>query len=345
MRIVHVIQGLPRTAGTTVFVVELAKEQIRCGHSVEIVHYSINECDNSDVPIRKISSLNDLEYIPDVVHNHAVWSMCQIRAMRWCRKHGVKYVVSVHGCLMPRVMRKGWLKKHLFYWLFLKHNLQNAAAIHCTGEGERDAVEALGIKPPKIIAPLGCKIPDLDKERVRDEGVSRNILFLGRLGEEKGLMYLLDAWKTIKHEGWKLIIAGPSWLGYGEKLKSKVEVEGILNVEFTGNADEKMKDALYRAADLFVLSSPMENFSMVVLDALAYGIPVICTKGTPWKSIEDNKCGWWIDSNSSEAIKLAIEIGMKLPRSEVEMMGAQARELAKHFSWLEIAKKINPVYA
>lgn len=340
MKIVHVIQGLPRTAGTTVFPVELAAEQVKLGHEVEIVHFTFNECGYSKVPIRKIATLDDLGYDPDIVHVHALWSMCQVKAMQWCRKHGVKYILSVHGCLMPRVMNKGWLKKHIFYWLFLKKNLQNAAAIHCTGEGEREAVEVMGIKPPKIIAPLGCHLPVIDEVKVRGGVEQRNLLFLGRLGEEKGLMYLLDAWKAIKHEGWKLTIAGPSWLGYGELLKAKAKDEGITDVEFPGNADEKMKDELYRAADLFILPSPTENFSMVVLDALAYGVLVVCTKGTPWGCIEENKCGWWIEPNSIEAINAVLTKAMNLPRSEVEAMGKRARSLATKFSWPEIAKTI-----
>lgn len=343
MKIVHVIQGLPRTAGTTVFPVELANEQLKAGNQVEIAHFTFNECENSDISIRKIANLSDLGYIPDIVHIHALWGMCQVRAMGWCRKHKVRYIVSVHGCLMPRVLNKGWLKKHLFYWLYLRKNLQNAAAIHCTGEGEREAVEALGLKPPKIIAPLGCHIPQIEEVKVRGE--QRNILFLGRLGEEKGLMFLLDAWKAIDHKNWKLTIAGPSWLGYGDRLREKVEVEKIASVEFTGNADEKMKDELYRAADLFILPSPMENFSMVVLDALAYGVPVICTKGTPWKCVEDNKCGWWIEPNSVEAIRVSLEEAMNLQQSEIEMMGARARNLANLFSWSEVAKMLEKAYS
>lgn len=344
MKIVHVIQGLPRTAGTTVFPVELAAEQVKLGHEVEIVHFTFNECGYSKVPIRKIATLDDLGYIPEVVHVHALWSMCQVKALQWCSRNKVKYIVSIHGCLMPRVMKKGWLKKHIFYWLFLKKNLQSAAAIHCTGDGERDAVEALGLKPPKIIAPLGCHLPllkpDSSNVHLHLQPTPKTLLFLGRLGEEKGLMFLLDAWKAIDHKNWKLTIAGPSWLGYSELLKAKVKDEGITDVDFPGNANEKVKDELYRAADLFILPSPTENFSMVVLDALAYGVPVICTKGTPWKCIEENKCGWWIEPNSVEAIRVALEEAMSLPQEEVKDMGKRARDLATKFSWSEVAKTI-----
>lgn len=339
MKIIHIVRSLIKTSGVSVFVAELANAQAQEGHEVYLYYTWDPEYPlGANVRARCLQNLDEIKENPDVVHIHGLWSFDMIRAMIWCRKSGKRYVVSPHGGLMPRVLNKGWLKKHIFYWFFLKRNLQCAAAIHCTGESERNAVEALGLKPPKIIVPLGCKIPP-SVERMGD-GNQRNVLFLGRLGEEKGLLYLLDAWKSVDHRGWKLTIAGPSWLGYGEKLKSKVEDEGIEGVEFTGSADEKMKDTLYRASDLFILPSPMENFSMVVLDALAYGVPVICTKGTPWKCIEENRCGWWIESNSVAVICTALEEAMNLSRSEMQAMGGRARKLAAQFSWPEVAKKL-----
>lgn len=364
MKIVHAIVGMTRTAGTTVFVRELAREQLTQGHDVRIAYHTRSEVDAESMPIVKIQSLDDLGYCPDIVHIHAIWSMFLVQAMRWCVRKGIPFVVSPHGGLMPRVMNKGWLKKRLFYSLFVKPLLKKAKAIHCTGEGEVAAVKLLGILVKTFIAPLGCRLPKMDEETAKDNGEQRNVLFLGRLGEEKGLVLLLDAWKGIAWKGqvepspsaasWKLVIAGPSWHGYGEGLKNKVEVEKIGGVEFTGSADETMKDRLYRAADIFVLPSPTENFSMVVLDALAYGVPVICTKGTPWRvislpptppSTSPSPAGWWIESNSVEAIRVALEAAMKLTDEERQVMGARGREVAQGYSWEHVCRVVMEFYA
>ena len=343
MRVVHVIEGLPRTAGTTVFPIEVAREQLALGHEVEIVHFTFNDCADSGVRIRRVESLDELGYCPDIVHIHAFWSLCQVRAMRWCRQNGVPYVVSPHGGLMPRVLRKGWLKKHLFFWVFVKSALAKAVALHCTGEGERTAVEALGIRTRTFTVPLGCRLPVGSEVKVKGEGEQRMVLFLGRLGEEKGLELLLEAWKEIQTTSGKLVLAGPSWQGYGEKLREKVEVEKIGGVEFAGPADEAMKDRLYRAADVFVLSSPMENFSLVVLEALAYGVPVICTKGTPWKGIAEQDCGWWIDYTRESFVR-ALKDALEASDEKLGEMGARARALAGTYDWRRVAERLTGLY-
>ena len=330
MRIVHVTRSLILNSGISVFVCRMAVAMSEAGHDVYLRYtWKPEMAVNAKVDARKFSSLAELTFRPDVVHVHGLWSMDMVRAMDWCRKNRVKFVVSPHGGLMPRVLRRGWVKKHVFYWLFLRKNLNAAAGIHCTGDGEAEAVRGLGITSRTFIVPLGCDIPKLNPNEKKEN----MILFLSRIGEEKGLGYLLDAWKLIEHKGWRIVLAGPDWEGFRSALEAKIRREGIRDVDFLGPANAKQKDMLYRKARVFVLPSPMENFSMVILDALAYGLPVICTKGTPWKSIQDEGCGWWVESNSADAIRIALSSVMNETDESFECMRVCSMRLAGKFSW------------
>lgn len=330
MKIVQVTRSLIMNSGISVFVCRMADAMAHAGHDV-----SIRYTWKPDMPVgekvdsREFASLGELTFKPDVVHIHGLWSMDMVRAMDWCRKNHVKYFVSPHGGLMPRVLRRGWIKKHVFYWLFLWRNLNAAAGIHCTGDGEADAVRGLGIKAKTFIVPLGCDIPSLNPSEKKEN----IILFLSRIGEEKGLGYLLDAWKLIEHKGWRIVLAGPDWEGFRSVLEAKIRREGIRDVDFLGPANAEQKDMLYRKARVFVLPSPMENFSMVILDALAYGLPVICTKGTPWKSIQDDGCGWWVESNSADAIRIALVSAMNETDASFDGMRVRSIQLAGNYSW------------
>lgn len=330
MRVLHVTQSLILNSGISVFVCRVAGAMAKQGHHVSLrYNWGPDYPVDSRVDLKSYKSLSELAFRPDVVHIHGIWSFAMARAMSWCRKNGIRYYVSPHGGLMPRVLGRGWLKKHLFYWLFLRRNLNFSAGIHCTGEGEENAVHSLGIRARTFIVPLGCDLPDL-KGECRKE---KTVLFLSRIGEEKGLLYLLDAWKCLRHDGWRLVIAGPDWKGYRRVVEKKIKYDNVEDVVLSGPADEAQKDALYRAARLFVLPSPMENFSMVVLDALAYGVPVICTKGCPWEVLQERKCGWWVDSNSAKAIENALSEALMMPHGKLQEMGARAISVASEFSW------------
>lgn len=288
------------------------------------------------VDSRAFESLDQLPFRPDIVHVHGLWSMDMAMAMSWCRRNGIKYFVSPHGCLMPRVFCRGWLKKHLFYLMFLRKNLNAASGIHCTGEGEAEAVVALGIKARTFVVPLGCDPQDAADEAKKE----KMVLFLSRIGEEKGIVYLLDAWKRVRHDGWNLVIAGPDWEGYRKTVERKIENDGIADVSLFGPADAIQKDALYRAARLFVLPSPMENFSLVVLDALAYGLPVICTRGCPWRIIQERKCGWWVERDSAKALENALAEAIAMPPVDLQSMGRRAAEVSSGFSWNKMAERM-----
>lgn len=340
MKILHALRGLEATSGISTFVVELCNHQVKAGHQVCFIYQrSLEHGFAPEVLVLQESELGRLGWKPDVVHIHAIWTPFSVRMLRWCARNSIPYIVSPHGCLMPRVLQKGKFKKWIFLNLLLRPLLNKAGCWHCTSEAEASACRTLGFTGTFKVIPIGCNIPEIG-------GVKSNtVLFLGRISEEKGLRFLLDSWKGIDSKGWTLKIAGPDWFGEQRILEEKISRESISNVHFVGVADAQFKDALYREAKVFVLPSPAENFSIVVLDALAYGVPVICTQGTPWKYVEENRCGWWVESNSSKAIGEALMDAMALSDEDAKEMGERARKLAgQHFAWNVVCKSVISAY-
>lgn len=341
MKIVHVVRSLLTTGGVSIFAAEAAGEQARLGHLVSLLYTWLPRypvCDKVDA--RPFKNMNEVLELPDVVHVHALWMREMVRAMFWCWRRRIPYVVSPHGGLMPRVFTKGRIKKWLVWHFMLKPLVRRAAAIHCTSSAEVEACKTLGLKGPFVVAPLGVKLPELND----NENKKNVVLFLGRISEEKGLVNLLDVWKLVRHDDWTLKIAGPNW-GYRDILDAKIVNERIAGVEFVGTADDAKKDSLYREAKVFVLPSPMENFSMVVLEALAYGVPTIATKGAPWAELESERCGRWIEQGV-EPLRAALAELMALSDEERVEMGARGRALAAaKYQWPAVAKKLLDCYA
>jgi len=123
---------------------------------------------------------------------------------------------------------------------------------------------------------------------------TRTVLYLGRLHSLKGLEMLISAWAEIRGSSasgellaWRLVIAGPDEQGTLKALKAQVERLGVTeSVTFAGSVYGEAKQRLLAEADLFVLPSRHENFGLTVVEALAAGVPMITTKGTPWSELE-----------------------------------------------------------
>ena len=339
MKILHALRGLEATSGISTFVVELCNHQVRAGHQVCFVYQrSLERGFSPEVLVLRESELGLLGWKPDVAHIHAIWTPFSVRMLRWCVRNSIPYIVSPHGCLMPRVLQKGKFKKWIFLNLLLRPLLNKAGFWHCTGEGEVVACKNIGFSGPFSIVPLGCSISEPGAEK------KNAVLFLGRISEEKGLRLLLDSWKVLRREDWFLVLAGPDWFGERKVLEEKIKCESIPNVRFAGVADEDLKDKLYREAKIFVLPSPMENFSAVVLEALAHSLPVIATRGTPWRELQDNKCGWWIDQGQ-EALETALKCAMSITDDARVEMGTRGQKLvADKYSWDNVAASISALY-
>jgi glycosyltransferase involved in cell wall biosynthesis len=101
---------------------------------------------------------------------------------------------------------------------------------------------------------------------------------------------------------------------------------------------------LYRSADLFVLPSHSENFGLVVAEALASGVPVITTRGTPWEELVAHRCGWWVEK-TTDSLAEALRDAMSRTDEERREMGERGRQLIEQkYTWSSVAAQMKSVY-
>jgi len=350
MRILHVITGMRKAAGTSVFVGELAREQVVRGHHVTIVHREIWRKDNYELD-SKIEFVGEPDFWAsaegrsyDIVHIHGLWEPMLHRFAAYARKHGVKIVWSPHGGLTKWAMHNHWWKKLPIWFLCQKRDLRLAAAIHVTAQSEVEDVHRLGFANRIIVAPLGVAVCD---NCIGTKDNMKSISFIGRVHPIKNLPSLIRAFGAIRQSGgqadnqWHLRIVGPDQEGHTAELRALAKELGIEDsVEFVGpKYDDELKRE-YVNADCFVLPSHSENFGSVVIESLAVGVPVITTKGTPWQELEEYGCGKWVDGNE-QAIENALVEMMSKTDEEREAMGRRGVQLVKSkYSWNAVCDKI-----
>lgn len=279
----------------------------------------------------------------DIMHNHSLWMMPNIYPAWAVRNTHCRLVTSPRGTLAPNAwVRSRFVKSCIWPWQ--KEVLTSAACLHATAYSEYEQIRTRGFRAPVAIIPNGIDLPELIVQATGDE--SRKLLFLGRIHPIKGVDLLLQVWSRLEmtFPEWELHIVGPDNGGHRQKMEDLSNSLSHRRVVFKDAVYGDEKNATYQDADLFVLPSQTENFGMAVAEALSNETPAIVTKGAPWKGLEENNCGWWVNRDEDVLFR-ALSESMSLSRVELKSMGKNGRTwMENEFSWDGIGKKMHLTY-
>lgn len=280
-----------------------------------------------------------------IVHDNGLWLPNNAQAARLARAHSRPLVISPRGMLAHWALAQGRLRKRLAWWAFQHAALRSAALLHATADAEAAEFRALGLRAPIAIVPNGVDLPPPAAAPQPRSGRLRTALFLSRVHPKKGLPLLLTAWARLKPADWQLRIVGPDDGGHTAQMQALAAQLGIAaTVRFEGPVGGPARWATYRAADLFVLPSHNENFGLVIAEAMACGLPVLTTTGTPWPALHTQQAGWWVAAEPA-AWTAALNAALSTPEPVRQAMGARgAAYVRAHFEWSAVAQRLLPAY-
>lgn len=383
MKILQVIPSVsPALGGPTEVVLNLVKALREGGVDAEIVTTNDNDTNLLDVPLNQRIEYEQVPvwFLPrfnppikqyifspaitnwlwqnirnyDILDNHYLFSYSSTCAGAIARWQNVPYTVRTMGQLAPWALAQSRLKKQVYSFLIERHNLNRAAAIHCTSDGEVEDVRNFGIKTPTVTLPLGVNQPDIwpqAKQKIRQiYGIDREtpiVLFLSRLHYKKRPDLLIKSVKNLVAKEYKfhLLLAGSGetdYLNYLQELVGDLGLTG--NITFTGFVTGQDKDAILQGSDIFVLPSFSENFGIAVAEALAHGLPVIITPDIQIApEIATAKAGLVVPGEE-EALANAIAQLLASPQQR-QIIGENGKNLVKQrYSWSTIAANLADVY-
>lgn len=197
--------------------------------------------------------------------------------------------------------------------------LQNSLRI-----GKKQIVEGIMAADSKTLAE---KVEEISESRVRFHHGGIKFLYVGRLIAVKGVEYLLNAWQihveTYKDDSLIIVGDGPEF----DKLSLMI----AKNVSFVGAVDYDLIHQYYSKADVFVIPTLEDNWSLVVPEAMSCGLPVACScyNGCHPELIKEGVNGTVFDPLKQDSIVSALAYFHQV---DLKMMGEKSREIEWEYS-------------
>jgi glycosyltransferase involved in cell wall biosynthesis len=279
-----------------------------------------------------------------LIHDHGLWLPSNHAAAEAAHTHRVTQVVSVRGMLSPWALKRRRIRKAVLWRVRQRLDLFRATAFHATSELEVNQIRSAGFSQPIALIPNGIRVPH--EMPLPDQVSHRRMLLISRLHPVKGLENLLHAFQlACSSNDWELWLAGPSETGYRESLRRLSSQLGVSQrVQFLDEVDDDEKWKLYASADRFVLPSFSENFGISIAEALAAGVPVITTTGTPWSELVPRGAGWWVEPSVQE-LTMALREATQMSPVDLRVMGARGRDWVRcDFVWDSVAERMCQFY-
>jgi glycosyltransferase involved in cell wall biosynthesis len=244
---------------------------------------------------------------PDITHVHTLFT-----GLAFAMSHE-KYIYTSHN--------PSWTVKDAgFFNGILKHIelfvMKRAFKVTVVSDAMRRGLVKFGVSPDVItnFADSEKFYPHGDKWK-KKRNIKKMVLFVGKLTKAKGVEYLIKAIPNVlKEANVTFVFVGPSsfemggldkkWLEKARKFKG--------SVIFTGAVNEKELIDIYSAADLLVLPTLREGMPMVVLEALASGVPVVATRVSGIPEVVDKRNGLLVDVRELDKLSEYIIKALKM---------------------------------
>ena len=168
------------------------------------------------------------------------------------------------------------------------------------------------------------------------------ILFLGRLVPEKGIRYLVEAFKNVKTDK-KLVIAGGSSDTDSFMKELKELAKGDDRILFTGFVQGAMLDELYSNAYIYTLPSDLEGMPLSLLEAMSYGNCCLVSDIPECAEVVEDKALIFKKSDV-EDLREKLQEACDHPEMVIKMKNQAADFICEKYNWDEVVKETIKLY-
>lgn len=294
----------------------------------------------------------------NAVHIHGVWEMALGDVAQVARKAGKPTLISPHGMLDRWQLKQSrWKKQLALMMLRTGPMLRQADAILYGTLDEARQADGLRLPGRVVAMPNGVDplqlparetvLADVTRRWPQVADWNRTVLFFSRLHPKKGLDILVEAMERVGVEypgAGLLAVAIPQDVEYEATIRKRIDGTGSSRMVLVTDMVGPDARAVFAVADLFVLPSHQEGFSIAILEAMSAGLPVLITDQCHLPEVEEWGVGCVVPP-TVEGLAEGLRNLLAKDDNVLSAMGRAAKDRSiKEFSWEIIADRLSKIY-
>jgi 1,2-diacylglycerol 3-alpha-glucosyltransferase len=294
-------------------------------------------------------------FSPDIVHAHEPALMGLIGQI-WAKMNLVPFVHTSHvlpakaldfgaaDALDMKVLQGSFSES--ISRRILSDFYKNCDAIIALNEPAREAFRQFGYDGKLFVIPNGRDLARYTGGTSASVDAAEKILsFIGYISERKNQVYLIDAQLHLPEQYVLYLIGKALNPEYGKQLKRYCEAHGLDSVKFIGQVAHEEIPSYLEKTHVFVSASKMEVQSLVVIEALASGTPVVGLSNETTDELVDDEVGCRLPKDASpQQFAASVERICTLPQREYDRLCENARRRVDHLDWSTIVDQTVAAY-
>ncbi len=276
-----------------------------------------------------------------IIHLHTShgWSYRRLSVLLFISKLlGKKVIFHIHGSQFDLYYNSAGRIEQFF----IRRGLRTADYVIALSETWKCKIIAIE-KTSKVVVILNAV--NTDKYAISDRAIHEplSVLFLGRLGERKGIYDVLDAISLLDYEKYYFVLAGDGELDKVKKIISDRGLDKYVSVPGWIKGDEKLD--LLKNADVYILPSYNEGLPIGILEAISAGLPVIASSigGIP-EAVVDGVNGFLIEPGDSRSLAKKLQELSDDHRKLNEFSHSSKNIALEKFSMSRAEEKLKHIY-
>jgi len=294
------------------------------------------------------------EYQPDIVHAHDP-ALTGLLAQIWARMNSKPFIHTSHvlpgkmadfGAKEVAAIPEGFLAEAITND-YMSSFYRNCDAIIALNATVVERFRRFGYAGRIFVIPNGRDLDHYQRTHNANLGADTILLTsIGFISRRKNQAFLIDALAHLPARYKLRIIGVPLSPAYLDQLKETIRQKGLDDrVIFTGEVKHKDIPAYLEQTHILVSASKMEVQSLVVIEALASGTPVVGLSNETIDELVDDTVGCRLPRETApEEFARHVERICGMPQAAYEELSGNARRQVRHLDWIEVVAKTAQAY-